>query len=153
MQTGSVQGRSPLPCTAIVRAASVLVIVMLFVAACSYSPSPGPSASQTLPAATPGDIEQQLSPAPSLADAAAQLAGVLGVSPEAVRVRIRPRGCITCSTEENAAATSLAGIAVAEAAARLQPDDNLWLFVQQLTCMYHFDGNTFTPQGCQLAPV
>jgi hypothetical protein len=129
------------------------VIVLLLITACTRPTSQTPSINEALAAVTPSAIEQQLSPAPSLASAAAQLAGALGVSPEAVRIRIRPRGCITCSTEENATATSLAGIAVAEASVHLQPNDDLWLFVQQVTCMYHFDGNTFTPQGCRLAPV
>jgi hypothetical protein len=153
MQTGGVQRHSSWICTPRITPAGAVLILLLLVAACSRHTSPGASAGQARPAVTPGAIEQQLSPATSLASAAAQLADVLGVSPDAVRVRIRPRGCLTCSVEENAAATSLAGLAVAEASARLQPNDDLWLFVRQLTCMYHFDGDTFTPQECRLAPV
>lgn len=124
----------------------------LLLAGCNH-----PAASAPAPVAplqvTPSAVTGELTPAPSLADAANQLADALDVSPAAVRVRIRPRGCTVCSEDENRAATSVAGLAVEEAAARLQAGDDLWLFVQQLTCQYHFDGKALRPQQCQLAPI
>jgi hypothetical protein len=89
----------------------------------------------------------------TLPAAADQLAKVVGVPVDQVRVRIQPQSCVTCNLEENAKATSLAGLSVDEAAQRLKATDTLWLFVQKFTCIYRFDGETFTPQGCQSTPV
>lgn len=153
MKIGGAQQRPPWPTTPVTVLAGVVVACLLLMAACNRTTSQTTAITQAPIVMTPSVIEEQLSPALSLASAAAQLADALGVSSEAVRVRIRPRGCITCSAEENQEATSLVGLAVAEASAHLQPDDDLWLFVQQLTCMYHFNGSTLIPQGCRLAPV
>lgn len=111
--------------------------------------APTPDVSQVDPAA----VAAQLTPAASLADAAAQMAGALAVDEEQVRVRVQETGCTLCSIEENQANATVAGLSVADAAAVLQPGATLWLFVGRLTCTYSFDGASYSPKSCQFAPL
>ncbi|HXF63283.1 MAG TPA: hypothetical protein VNK95_16770 [Caldilineaceae bacterium] len=111
--------------------------------------APTPDLSQVDPAA----VAAQLTPAANLADAAAQMAGALAVDEGQVRVRVQGTGCTLCSMEENQANATVAGLTVADATAILQPGAMLWLFVGQLTCTYSFDGASYSPKSCQLAPL
>jgi hypothetical protein len=104
-------------------------------------------------AATPEVVAAQLTAVNDLQLAAQQVADELGVAPEQVRVRIQLQSCITCNLEENAAATSQEGLSVAEAVEQIEPNATLWLFVQNFTCTYTFDGERFAPQTCQFAPL
>lgn len=103
--------------------------------------------------ATPEVVAARLRPVAELHEAAEQLADALDVPAEQVRVRIQTQGCITCNVEQNAAASSLQGLAVDEAVAQIEPGAMLWLFVQTFTCTYRFDGVQFTPTQCQIAPL
>jgi hypothetical protein len=103
--------------------------------------------------ATPEVVAARLHPVPALEEAAGQLADALGVPGEQVRVRMQIQGCMTCTAKQNSVAASLTGLAVADAIPQLEAGATLWLFVQNFTCQYTFDGTTFTPKHCQFGPV
>jgi hypothetical protein len=137
------------------RLPALLVVCGILLGACARSSAVANAPTPTLapPRVTPAAIAAKLAPTATLAEAANQLAQALGVSPDNVRVRMPPQGCLSCGQTTDQAAGSLAGLAVAEAAQQVQTGAQLWLFVQQLSCNYHFDGQRFTPHGCQLAPL
>ena len=103
-----------------------------------------------LPAVTPAAVAAKLTPTTNLAAAAQQVATLLSIPQDAVRVRIK-LGCIVCEIDNAKDKTSVAGLSVGDAVTQLKPDNDLWLFVQNFTCSYHFDGKTYTPKSCQLA--
>jgi hypothetical protein len=102
---------------------------------------------------TPEVVAARLHPVAALPEAAGELASLLGVAPEQVRVRLRLTSCITCNLNEVEAAGSREGLAVGAAAEQLEPDMTLWLFVQNFTCTYLYDGKFLRPRQCQLAPI
>ena len=105
-----------------------------------------------LPAVTPAAIAAKLAPTATLAAAAQALATALGIAPDNVRVRIKGN-CSVCEAEKLQKATSLNGVSVAEAVKLLPANYDFWLFVQNFTCAYHFDGKTYTPKSCQFTAL
>ena len=101
---------------------------------------------------TPAVITAKLTPTATLLAASQQVATALDVPPAAVRVRIK-LNCIVCEIDNAKDKTSIAGLSVSDAATQLQPNTDLWLFVQNFTCAYHFDGEKFAPKSCQFAPL
>jgi hypothetical protein len=102
---------------------------------------------------TPAAVAEELTEVAGLEQAAQQLAGALGVAADQVRVRIQFDQCITCNADQYAAASSSAGLTLAEAGEQIKPGATLWLFVGTLTCTYSFDGTHLTPQTCQNSPL
>ena len=129
----------------------VVIVGAMLMAACSRPaaalPSPGPLR------VTPDAIQRQLSPTESVEAAASQLASLVGAPADVVRVRIQPRDCQICSAAEAQPTVALEGIPLAEAAPQLEGADVVWLVVQELACMYYFDGASWLPKNCQLSPT
>ena len=105
-----------------------------------------------LPAVTPAAIAAKLAPTTTLDAAAQALATELGIAPNNIRVRIKGN-CAVCEAEKLQKATSLNGVSVAEAIKLLPENYDFWLFVQNFTCSYHFDGKTYMPKSCQLTAL
>ncbi|MFN8494930.1 MAG: hypothetical protein U0350_45420 [Caldilineaceae bacterium] len=105
-----------------------------------------------LPVVTPSAVAAKLTPTTTLDEAAKQVAASLDLTPDAIRVRIKAN-CSVCEAEKFQKATSLNGVSVAEATPLLAANYDFWLFVKNFTCSYHYDGKTYTPKSCQLAPL
>lgn len=88
----------------------------------------------------------------SLEAAAAQLAGALGVKPEAVRVRIQDSRCSLCNIETRAKLGMLEGLSVDEAAPLIETNMMYWLVADDLVCEYELVSGVHTPRACRLAP-
>jgi len=133
-----------------------LVCISLLTACGSSEPTPQPTTDQpaniVLPAVTPSAIAAKLTPTTTLDDAAKQVAASLTISPDNMRVRIKV-ACSVCDAEKLQKATSLNGVSIPEAKKLLQANYDFWLFVQNFTCTYHFDGKTYTPQSCQFSAL
>jgi hypothetical protein len=94
-----------------------------------------------------------LSEATSLSKAATQLATTLNVDPNAVRVRIKPGNCSTCSLAAHPEMASMAGLSVAEAEKLIEPNDEVSFFIPKFSCTFLYDGERFIPQRCQQSPI
>ncbi len=133
-----------------------LVCISLLTACGSSEPTPQPTTNQpaniVLPAVTPSAIAAKLTPTTTLDEAAKQVAASLAIPPDNMRVRIKA-ACSVCDAEKFQKATSLNGVSVPEAKKLLQANLDFWLFVQNFTCAYHFDGKTYTPQSCQFSAL
>lgn len=136
---------------------SVVTAGIVLIAACNR-PASAPALSSPDPLrVTPDAIQRQLSPTESVEAAASQLASLVGAPAGVVRVRIQPRDCQICSAAEAQATIAPEGVPLAEVAAQLGSDpgsiDIVWLVVQELACMYYFDGATWLPKNCQFSPL
>jgi hypothetical protein len=119
----------------------------------TFQPTPQSEVSiVVLPPMTPAVIAAKLTPAATLDAAAKQLAALLGIAPDAVRVRIKV-ACSVCDAEKLQKATSLNGVSVAKAKKLLLANNDFWLFVKNFICIYHYDGKTYTPQNCQFTSL
>jgi len=101
----------------------------------------------------PATVFAELASAATLPTAAAQFATVLNIDPAAVRVRIKPGNCTVCSLESRPEMASVAGIAVDEAAAIVEPNDEVSFFIPKFSCTFLYDGATLTPKQCQPSPI
>lgn len=133
-----------------------LVCLSLITACGSNEPTPQPTLTQqaniVLPVMTPSAVAAKLTPTTTLDEAAKQVAASLAIPPDNMRVRIKV-ACSVCDAEKLQKATSLNGVSIAEAKKLLQANYDFWLFVQNFTCAYHFDGKTYTPQSCQFTAL
>ena len=139
-----------------------IVALALLLAACGAPPPPQqalptvattPAQAVILPDVTPEVVAGQLQQAATLQEAADQVANALQIDAQALRVRIQRDGCTVCALEENRENTSVEGLSLLDAAARLQPEDQLYLFVSRFACIYRYDGQFFTPQECRRIPI
>jgi hypothetical protein len=133
-----------------------LCLLVLILAGCALFASAAqedPVASQLPIVATPEVVAAHLHAVAALPEAAAELAKLLGVSPQQVRVRMQLKSCITCNLAEHEAASSLEGLPVERAAEQLEADTLLWLFVQDFTCVYTYDGQYLRPRRCELSHI
>ncbi len=129
----------------------VVIVGAMLMAACSRPVAAPPSLDPLQ--VTPDAIQRQLSPTESVEAAAGQLATLLDAPTDMVRVRIQPRDCQICSATEAQATVAPEGIPLADAAPQLEGADVVWLVVQELACMYYFDGASWLPKNCQLSPT
>jgi hypothetical protein len=106
-----------------------------------------PTAARTAETTDPGAVYTQLTPAASLAAAAEQLAGVLGVETATIVVQAQSSSC--CAADpRNPASQEYEELSLAEAVARDGEFSVLWLFVQDLSCYYNVVDGTLQPQSC-----
>ena len=113
----------------------------------------GPKIDKTPIRATPEVVAARLHPVAALPEAACELASLLGVDQDEVRVRLQPKSCITCKLNKVEEASAREGLAVGVAAERLESHMTLWLFVQNFTCTYLYDGRFLRPRQCQISPI
>ena len=76
---------------------------------------------------TPEDVAAALSETASLEAAASQLASVLQIAPDAVRVRIQDSNCSVCNIEMRTKLGALEGLSVDEAAPLIEVNMTFWL--------------------------
>jgi len=143
--------------------------LMLALAACgpagAPAPTPRPEAAPTATSATstiftPVDreaIAAQLTPVATLSQAAEQLAGILETTVNAVKVRVEapPKGdaCVTCDRPPvDLTESEIEGIPVKEATSPLTPGSAVWLTVQDIVCLYAYDGKELKPVSVWVAP-
>ena len=119
--------------------------------ACTDTPEGVRSASPAnieaaLVAVTPEALAAELEPTKTLTASADQLAALLGIDSDTILVRIQSRDCSVCKID--ASAVEYPDLPVADAQSRLEPNDKLWLVVQNLTCYYYYDGKSLSPLAC-----
>jgi hypothetical protein len=115
----------------------------------------GPARGSSAPEANGDDpqiILAELTATTQLADAATQLADVLAVRPDAVRVLLHPVTCATCELGPGERGVGMPGLDVATAEVAVQPGGDVYLLSGGITCTYQYDGVRFTPQSCQSVP-
>lgn len=141
-----------------------LICCLLLSAACAHTELPSPTASPppqstvmlstpfppiVLPAAA-DQLAARLTDVESLVQAVEQLADLLTVPPERIRIRIRSKDCTVCNLAEDGAQSPPPLLTLTEAEKALSTYDLLWLVAQPLTCAYYYDGKRMTPRGCQV---
>lgn len=141
----------------------VLSISLLLLGACGrtdMSPMRGVAAATPVPFSPtpvaalaeidPRAVSAQLMPTGSLSQASEQLADVVGLPADTIRVLIRTGTCATCADANGSSqGRALAELTVAEAAPLLETGSSFWLNVPPLACLYAFDGEQVRPQGCR----
>ncbi len=130
----------------------IVVGIWLLLAACA--PAAGDAVEGPAGAAverTPEDIAAALTETASLEEAASQLASVLQIAPDAVRVRIQDSNCSVCNIEIRTKLGTLEGLSVDEAAPLIEVNMTFWLAAEDVVCEYALLGDAFTPRTCQPA--
>ncbi len=89
----------------------------------------------------------------SVREAGEELASVLGVEPDRIRVRVQDARCSVCNAQQRPALTSLDGLSLEQAAPVIQPSMTFWLFVDDVICEYTLMGVTYTPHVCRRSPL
>ncbi|MCX7670064.1 MAG: hypothetical protein N2439_08325 [Anaerolineae bacterium] len=128
-----------------------LVGCTMSVASLSAPPDATPAA-VIAPSATPtrdhARLLAGLRPTASLKDAAGQCAALIGRAGEAARVRIetpKEQGCVPCNRLPIGSADR--GIPAGEIALPLENYSWVWITVDDLLCVYLYEGQTFKPSS------
>ncbi|MEM7537738.1 MAG: hypothetical protein AAF639_36545 [Chloroflexota bacterium] len=96
--------------------------------------------------ASPDEVAASLTTSDSLAAAVDELAGVLDMHADSIKIRLRATDCMVCNEAGNE--QNRAGMTVDEATALLPDSDAAWLFVQNISCFYMMNGDEFVPKSC-----
>jgi len=102
----------------------------------------------------PEAIAAQLTPVATISKAAEQLAGLLGTTPDAVRVRVETPVVGACATCDRPPVGEFRekGVPVSEVALPLVPASAVWLTVQDVVCHYAYDGRELKPISVWISP-
>jgi len=151
--------------------AIVCLMLVLIAIACApvgqpaSVPQPTIASTATVPLITsvspvpmdPETIAAHLTPVATLDQAARQLARLLGTTLSAVRARIeppfKPGACMSCDKPPvDASESELKGVPIREVHQPIAPGSAVWLTVQNIVCLYVYDGQELKPASVYVAP-